>query len=174
MSPGSASCYGGTIFVENLSLCIKKLFRIDVSIKYIFILFWILTSYILFVVYKKIKISANELNQKYITSFRIGAGIYISTFLFGYNWEYRLIFIIFLLPQMREWLKVKNNIRLFSFITLITLILICWADLWGRLFVQFPTFANLIRESMAWVLFINFTFMLLKTLPEWTKVGYIK
>lgn len=168
--PISNYCYGSMVFIERLAIVIKNIFKIDIRIRYLFTLFWTLTySFIIIaiIIFKRIKI---EFNPEHISSFRIGAGIYIGTFLMGYNWEYRLIFIIFSLPQILGWLKVKNSIRFFSFAALISIILICWVDFWKKPFVHFPSIVYLIRDSLAWLLFVSFTFMLFKTLPEWAKL----
>jgi hypothetical protein len=40
---------------------------------------------------------------RYIDGFRLGAVIYLGTFLLGTNWDYRLMFLLFCLPQLWEW-----------------------------------------------------------------------
>jgi len=47
-------------------------------------------------------------NEKLSTTYLLGAGIFILTCLIGFNFEYRLIFLIFTFPQTMEWIKTGN------------------------------------------------------------------
>jgi hypothetical protein len=58
-----------------------------------------------------------------VQSFMVGAGLYMVAFAFGTNWDYRLIFLIFVLPalfQLRRgvrskcdfcWVASRNDVR---------------------------------------------------------------
>lgn len=53
----------------------------------------------------------------------IGASIFVITCLIGYNWEYRLIFLLFTIPQILIWLKNKNTV---VFVVLLLNFAILW------------------------------------------------
>ena len=43
-------------------------------------------------------------------SFLMGSGIFITTCIIGFNWEYRLIFLLLTLPQIFKWVKKSRFI----------------------------------------------------------------
>ena len=57
------------------------------------------------------------------TSFLIGASIFITTCLIGYNFEYRLIFLLLTIPQILSWFR-ENKIMAVGLLVLS--ILIVW------------------------------------------------
>jgi hypothetical protein len=48
-------------------------------------------------------------NEKYLNMFRLSAGIYIGTFILGNNWDYRLMFLLFAIPQITSWAEEKSS-----------------------------------------------------------------
>ena len=68
----------------------------------------------------------NKLNINQIEAFRIGSSIYIGTFLIGNNWDYRLIFLLFTIPQILVWLKTQVQFESISGIALMAIILTTW------------------------------------------------
>jgi len=61
-------------------------------------------------------------------SYIIGAGIFITTCLIGYNWEYRLIFLLLTIPQILSWIGEK---KLMAIGLLFLSILIVWQSFIG-------------------------------------------
>ena len=61
-------------------------------------------------------------NGKHGLAYIVGSSIFITTCLIGYNWEYRLIFLLFTIPQMSHWALVKRNNILSLFIWLTVLL----------------------------------------------------
>lgn len=120
----------------------------------------------------KIKSQLNlELNTKYIDAFRIGSVIYIMTFLIGVNWDYRLIFLLFSVPQLTIWLKSESFfIRSSSFISISTMILTMWF-LNIKLIFNLKIFSFdevwLVDELSNWILFFNLLLLLTISLPKW-------
>lgn len=160
--------YGSMVIVQRFSLFIDKFSKVHIKYLFIFILFWIITYFFIFVSYSigRIRKINFVFDSRHISSFRIGASIYVGSFILGYNFEYRLIFLIFSLPQILEWIKFKGSSRYLSLISLISLILICWIDFWhSNLNLSF-----FIKDSLTWLLFVYLFFMLLNTLPDWAKI----
>jgi hypothetical protein len=71
--------------------------------------------------FRRIKLS---INQDYVgNSYIIGSSIFIFTCIIGYNWDYRLIFLILTIPQIMVWMS-KNY--MFGKILFLTTLLIMW------------------------------------------------
>ncbi len=99
---------------------------------------------------------------KKLDAFRIGASIYIGTFLIGNNWDYRLVFLLFTVPQILVWLKTPPRLTSISGLALMGIILTTWLS---RYTVQ----VYLLDELINWLLFVFFTYTLILTLPKWLK-----
>lgn len=97
-----------------------------------------------------------------ISSFRIGCSIYIGTFFIGNNWDYRLIFLIFTIPQILLWIKSQNSLSMFSILALIGIIMTSWLS-------RFDSRVYYLDEVINWLLFIFFTYTLFLTFPNWLK-----
>jgi len=74
--------------------------------------------------------NSNEVIRKgqHLDAFRVGAGIYIGCFLLMNTHDYRLIFLIFTVPQLVEWLHERNNkIAVVPLVTLCAMVLSLWS-----------------------------------------------
>ncbi len=101
-------------------------------------------------------------DRSYIDTFRVGAGIYLGTFLLGNNFAYRLMFLIFVIPQSIAWRKDATR----GFISLITLVSIwvsCWSMWWKGIFPK--DLIGAIDEIGNWVLFASLFYLFLSSLP---------
>ena len=107
----------------------------------------------------------NTLNIEYIDAFRVGSAIYLMTFLISTNWDYRLIFLIFTMPQLILWSKSKVVIVKNSALLAIASILIAMWYLDIRL-LHGPVI-YVIEEISNWVLFSSFLFLFIITMPTW-------
>lgn len=86
----------------------------------------------------------------HLDSFRIGAGIYVGTFMLGNNWDYRLIFLLFILPQLLEWKQQFSSNRLPKVILGLTFV-----SLWsGLLDKTLKLGGMIIGEASNWILFV--------------------
>jgi hypothetical protein len=117
-----------------------------------------------------------ELNRfregEYIDSFRVGAGIYIGCFIAIINADYRLIFLIFTIPQLVSW--SYSNERGFSPVPLVTLSAMLFS-LWSSFFMHFlgrkTTF--ILEESCNWIVLAGLLYLFLSSLPDWFR-GYLR
>ena len=67
------------------------------------------------------------ISERNFAAFRMGASIYVGTFLLGNNWDYRLAFLVLLIPQLVEWMRSANRgYRIVSLLSLILVLLSCW------------------------------------------------
>lgn len=96
-----------------------------------------------------------------LASFRLGAGIYLGTFLLGNNWDYRLMFLLFTLPQLLEWWKDHRIARY----TLIA-VLVSLAYLWIAAILPF---AYVIDEFANWLVFGGLFYLFIASAPSWLR-----
>lgn len=93
-----------------------------------------------------------------LDSFRAGASIYVAAFALGSNWDYRLIFLLFTLPQLFAWVKTRSPWGCLSAAALGVMVIALWtSSLSGRL-AGLDEFGN-------WLLFFYFLVALLITMP---------
>ena len=100
-------------------------------------------------------------NPFQLSAFRLGAGIYVGTFILSSNWDYRLIFLIFTLPQLVEWMK-KNPVAKFTLYFVLLSLVYLWVTLVSPL-------AYLLDEFSNWIVFAGMLYLLMISLPDWAK-----
>lgn len=112
---------------------------------------------------------------RHVAAFRIGASIYVGTYLLGNNWDYRLAFLIFVVPQLAEWMSaLPLEIRSAARLGMVCLILTCWhfiawySPVIGSNFVLLET-TFILDEFINWTLMIALTYLLVVSLPVWMK-----
>ena len=112
----------------------------------------------------------NPGDPRYIDTFRAGAGIYVGTFFLGNNWCYRLMFLIFTIPQLLLWNNDAGR-RFVSLVALIGIIVSCWSP-WS--FSLPPSILlKAIDEIANWVLFASLLYLLISTMPLVLKKGVL-
>ena len=66
-------------------------------------------------------------SERNLAAFRMGAAIYVGTFLLGNNWDYRLAFLVLVVPQLMAWLSSgAKKYRMAAFASLGAVLLSCW------------------------------------------------
>lgn len=132
--------------------------------KWIFLGFALLCSMLFLIIYKylnkKVGLPKIEQNAKG-AAYLMGSGIFLMTCLIGYNWEYRLIFLIFTLPQILKWGK---EYRILKMAFLFAFLLLAWCSLILPVVgLLIPNgFAYFIAYILTMVLFYMHLFVLLK------------
>lgn len=110
---------------------------------------------------------ANDFSQgEFIDAFRTGAGIYLGTFMLGNNYDYRLMFLIFTIPQLVSWSRKKSIQYPYApALTLSCIVLSMWSlEIKRILGVQI---AFVFSEIFNWMVFAGLFYLLLASLPEW-------
>ena len=108
-----------------------------------------------------------------LAAFRMGASIYMGTFLLGNNWDYRLAFLIFVVPQLLEWTR-KSYPRWYRMIAASVLILV-FASCWHFVVWFAPSLASvkelvfILDETMNWMLVTGFSYLLCASMPGWVR-----
>jgi hypothetical protein len=109
-------------------------------------------------------------DENYIDTFRAGAGIYIGTFFLGNNWDYRLMFLIFVIPQLLSWRKDSRR-GFISFMALISVIVSCWSMWCVGIISNHLLIA--IDEIFNWILFATLFYLLTSSMPLFLQKGLI-
>lgn len=109
---------------------------------------------------------------QYLDAFRVGASIYIGCFILMNTHDYRLIFLIFTVPQLTAWLVNKGkNISLPPLVTLSAMLLSLWSSFIMHFLGRKTTFA--IEEFSNWIIFAGLLYLFFSSLPDWFK-DYIR
>lgn len=118
------------------------------------------------------------LSERHLAAFRMGASIYVGTFLLGNNWDYRLAFLVLLVPQLVEWMRSSNRkYRAAAWMSAILMLLSCW-HLWILQLPPVPLlysvddpkrFWMILDEVFNWMLFASLAYLLFVSVPEWVK-----
>jgi hypothetical protein len=104
-------------------------------------------------------------DSRFMDGFRIGALFYIGTFIEGNSFNYRLIFLIFCLPQIIIWMGTLGSLHFETRIVFFALIASCW----GMLLLRFlpVDLAFWLDEMSNWVLFAGLLYLIFVSLPDW-------
>jgi hypothetical protein len=119
--------------------------------------------------------SLTSSSARNLAAFRMGASIYVGTFLLGNNWDYRLAFLILVMPQILQWSKHTDRSYSFAARTALALVLVsCWHFIaWFA-----PSLANVkewlfgIDEFANWMLVAGFSYLLSASVPDWLKAQF--
>lgn len=124
--------------------------------------------------------SLTSSNERNLAAFRMGASIYLGTFLLGNNWDYRLAFLVFAVPQLSQWFRLQaGKHRVIAIGVMIAVLSSCWS-LVLRFDLPFiplkdPINRNfIIDEFINWLLVPGFTYLLVASFPEWLKADLQK
>jgi len=179
LSYGSRVLFDGLnpIFQSITGLGIPEHFRTIFS--FTAVLFVLVASY-LAIRLGFIQTQNKLMTSQYLDNFRIGAIIYIGTFIIGHNFDYRLIFLILTLPQLLAWIKIQNPLSQVSVFLLIAILVTMWSSffavwfsgLFSLVFSLEKTGNHLVfllEEIINWLIFGCLIAILLSTLPDWLK-----
>ncbi|MGE5375251.1 MAG: glycosyltransferase 87 family protein [Bacteroidota bacterium] len=118
------------------------------------------------------------LTERNLAAFRMGASIYVGTFLLGNNWDYRLAFLVLVVPQLVEWIRCsKRGTRLISWLGLILVLLSSWhfrisaVSLVAllRSVEDSRKFWFILDEIFNWLLFASLAYLLIASMTGWVK-----
>lgn len=103
---------------------------------------------------------------QYIDAFRVGAGIYIGCFFLMNTIDYRLIFLVFTIPQIVAWLRDKG--KDISFVTKITLAAMVFS-LWNAFVMHYlgRKITFLMEEFTNWIMLAGLLYLFFSSLPVW-------
>jgi hypothetical protein len=114
--------------------------------------------------------------SRHLSAFRLGALIYVGTFFLGNNWDYRLIFLLFTIPQLVEW-AYESPAKKPARWTIASLAIGCWylIDLRVLGLLSFGGYIAFILDQVSkWVLFTGLCYLFLASAPDWLKIDIQK
>ena len=106
-----------------------------------------------------------RIDRRFLDGFRLGALIYVGTFAEGNSFNYRLVFLLFCLPQMILWMRSQAPLRYWTRITFWAAIASCWSMLLLRILPVNLAFG--LDELANWVLFAGLLYLFFISLPDW-------
>lgn len=98
--------------------------------------------------------------------FRVGACVYLGTFLLGSNWDYRLVFLLLTIPQCLRWYRPPTLMRAPA---LLSLICIPLAFHWYFYSNEDVLRLILVKQAINWTLVGGLFYLLLRSAPQWLK-----
>jgi hypothetical protein len=106
--------------------------------------------------------STGPVPASHLPAFHAGALLYAATFMLGSNWEYRLIFLLFALPQLLEWAREgAAGVRAQSAATLGLIVAVLWLGQRGRV-------DELADDVVSWALLLCLAGLVRLTMPAVT------
>ena len=110
----------------------------------------------------------------YFNAFRAGSAIYVGTFLLGNNWDYRLVFLMFTIPQLILWTKHSTtSVSSISKVTISAILISLWHLEISRALLYLPYGFHIdfiLDEMFNWIAFSGLVYLLIWSLPTWAKV----
>jgi len=103
----------------------------------------------------------SPVTARLLDMFRIGGFLYIGTFLLVIAFDYKLIFLIFAMPQMLYWIKHDRKLGPASSLALAGILITFYASA----FIA----GTLVDEAINWLLLGYFLYAVLATAPRWIK-----
>jgi Glycosyltransferase family 87 len=100
-----------------------------------------------------------ERESSSLDSFRAGSSIYVTAFAIASNWDYRLVFLLFTLPQLFVWVKSRTPWGCLSAAALGVMVIALWISSWSARMAALDEVGN-------WLLFIYFLVALMITMPH--------
>jgi len=114
-------------------------------------------------------------SEQNLAAFRMGASIYLGTFLLGNNWDYRLAFLIFVIPQLSQWFYAEDKAHRYVAIgTILAIVLTCWHFVFLIDIPFLPFQSDLDRivvfdEFVNWLLLPGLSYLLFASFPVWLR-----
>ena len=114
-------------------------------------------------------------SERNLAAFRMGASIYVGTFLLGNNWDYRLAFLILVVPQLLGWTRSSDKeYRYAALANLFVVMASCWHFvIWYSPLLNFSETSTevwfVMDEILNWVLVPGFVYLLFASFPDWVR-----
>lgn len=182
---GDGLSYGTNVFVTRYEAAISKVFQrwftphhTELLLKYGPLLIGLALLLGITVLALWNPQSFDAPSERHLAAFRMGASVYVGTFLLGNNFDYRLAFLIFVIPQLVEWVASTSRLeRVLAWSSMILILLSCWHMWISQIPLEFifhseadsKKFWIILDEIFNWLLFANLGYLLIASLPAWLK-----
>ncbi len=119
---------------------------------------------------------ANDGEAGHLDAFRVGASVYVGTYLLGINWDYRLMFLLFALPQLAAWTgSPRRAVRRMAIVTLVSVVASLWSPLADSLFEHIhrgKDYYMVLDIAAKGVVFFGLNYLLVSSRPFWLAAPY--
>jgi glycosyl transferase family 87 len=107
----------------------------------------------------------------HMDSLRVGAASYIGTFLLGGNWDYRLMILLLVIPQLMSWRRSPSkSVRYTTTTTLVCVIISLWSWFARRLLAHLLPVSFLLDLFSKWIVFSGLMYLFVYSCPNWLKL----
>ena len=109
----------------------------------------------------------------HINAFRVGAAIYVGTYLLGSNFDYRLMFLLFTIPQLIQWLNNSDpRLRRAARITFAFTLYSLWSMFFARVFnAVSAAWVGLLLDALAKAALVGgLTYLFVYSVPQWVQL----
>jgi len=111
-------------------------------------------------------------DELHIDAFRMGASIYVGTYLLGSNFDYRLMFLLFTIPQLTQWLSNSDSrLRRVARITVACTLYSLWSIFLSRfLNAVSAAWVQLLLDALAKAVLVGgLTYLFVYSAPQWIR-----
>jgi len=111
-------------------------------------------------------------DQSHIDAFRMGASIYVGTYLLGSSFDYRLMFLLFTIPQLTQWLSNSDSrLRRVARITFACTLYSLWSIFLSRLLnAASAAWVQLLVDALAKAVLVGgLTYLFVYSAPQWVQ-----
>jgi hypothetical protein len=158
--------YGAGVIAFHVLLSGVSRLQSNLVILFSFLVLYLIVVAALFLSYRLARHARLVLYESpYMDAFRLGAIIYVGTFIQGNSFNYRLIFLVFCIPQMVIWTRRQSPVYWEARGTLVAVLASCWAAILLRILPEGPAF--MMDEFANWILFSGLLYLLIVSLPDW-------
>ena len=185
---GDRFSYGSNVFVTRYGVKIGKILQqwfppqySELLVKYGPLVIALLLLLVVAVLARRNPYRPVAGSERHFAAFRMGASIYVGTFLLGNNFDYRFAFLILVMPQLVEWTGSPNKrFRGAVWLSIFFVLVSCW-HLWIAeipLISVLQTERNItnfwltLDETFNWMLFISLAYLLVASTPDWLKAPF--
>jgi hypothetical protein len=112
-------------------------------------------------------------DQLHLDAFRMGTSIYIGTYLLGSNFDYRLMFLLFTIPQLTEWLTNSDfRLRRVARITFACTMYSLWSIFFSRLLnAASAAWLQLLLDALVKAALVGgLTYLFVYSAPQWVQL----
>jgi len=166
---GGAMSYGMNVLWVQLQNYSARLSEYARLVSYVVVVVTVLGAVVAVAWGKAARLGFQE--GRYIDAFRAGAAIYVGTFVLGNNWDYRLMFLIFVIPQLVLWSAQGSGwIRAGAKVILACMYFSLWYGVMKKVMGYVPYGREgvyVLEELSNWVMFAGLVYMLVASLPNW-------
>jgi hypothetical protein len=131
-----------------------------------------LSVFALTALFRRDGLSNKQADTISLDTFRVGAAVYVGTFLLGSNWDYRLIFLVYTIPQLTLWSSERSGVSSIARMMIVMILMSMWYLIFRKLSHYLPIGDYILfamDEIWNWILYSGMVYLLCWSAPNWVK-----